>query len=156
MKLSSSNFTLVDSDDVVGTSNFASRNIFVLQRQHAHFSTITKPVTYCIASDWTITRELCSCQFIRQYLGWQNLGEFSHHVPFVQEIVILMWSLRNAKTGYFIAVMMQAQMNITFTTCRCMKQAFIKQKLNVCTFFHNNWHKVKYVHEVIHAGSYKS
>jgi hypothetical protein len=89
--------------------------------------------------------------------GLVKSWKFSNHVPFVQEIVILLWPFRHAKTGCFIAVMMRAQMSIAFATSHCcMMQTFIKQKLNARAFFHNNWHEVKYIHEAIHAGSYTS
>jgi hypothetical protein len=90
IKLSSSNFTLVYLDDVVGTSNFASHSIFVLHRQHAHFRTVTKLVTYPIVRYWTVAhRPVCSCLFIRQfmsktvcqqqYLGWRALRVLKPH-----------------------------------------------------------------------------
>ena len=55
---------------------------------------------------------------------------------------------------YFMDVIVQPQMSVAFAASHCcMKQAFTKQKLNTRAFFRNNWHEVKYVHEVIHAGT---
>jgi hypothetical protein len=168
MKLASSNFTFVDLDNVVGTSNFASRNIFVLHRQLARFTTITKPVTYRIVRDWTVTRRvLSSCLFIRQflcetvcqhqYLGWRNLVVLKPCALCAGNCYSLMASSACKQWISFIAVMMQPQMSVAFTTSYCcMKQAVIKQKLNARAIFHNNWYEVKFVHEAIHAGSYTS
>ena len=54
-----------------------------------------------------------------------------------------------------MGVIVRPQMSVAFAASNCcfMKQAFIKQKLNARAFFRNNWHQVKYVHEVIHAGT---